>query len=80
MATKLLRQGGRLAVLGVAQDDMRWWHICRPGISLPIIEAAGNDGLRIGKSICNRVVYTNGYSADFRPPEGILCPACEERQ
>lgn len=76
---KLLRTGGRLAVLGVVEHDPRLWHICRAGISLPILDSGGGDGLRVGRSLCDRDVVTNGYAADFKPPDGALCAACAER-
>lgn len=80
MITKLLRSGGTLAVLGVAEGDPRLWHVCRPGISLPILSSGGGDGLRVGRALCGREVMTNGYAADFKPPDGALCAACAERQ
>lgn len=80
MSTKLLRTNGRIAVLGVLATDARRWHICRPGISLPILDIGGGDGLRVGRSLCGQEIMTNGYAADFKPPDGALCPACAERQ
>lgn len=79
MTTKLLRQGGRLAVLGVAEGDMVTWHVVGPGVSLPVLATGGGDGLRMGASLCRRMVWTNGYAQDHRPPDGSLCKACAER-
>lgn len=84
--TQLIRVGGKLAVLGV-EDDHRalgWWHILRPGTFgapqgnswQPDQEGAN---LVYGKALCGRMVVTNGYAADWRPPVGVLCPACSEQ-
>jgi hypothetical protein len=32
-----------------------------------------------GKALCGQTVVTNGYAADWRPPQGTLCPACAEQ-
>lgn len=80
MSTQLIRQGGRLAVLGVADGDRVSWHVVGPGVSLPVLSTGGGDGLRIGRSLCGRDVWTNGYAADFAPPKGQLCRACDERR
>ena len=84
--TNLIRVGGRLAVLGV-EDGIRamgWWHVARPGTWSPPQGLSGQPGqegadLTYAKSLCDRVVVTNGYCADWRPPKGQLCPACAER-
>lgn len=82
--TKLLRVGRRLAVLGVevnmeegaAAPSMRHWHVVNPGsYNVPQLGTR----LSIGRSMCGRRVATNGYASDHRPPDGSLCPACEER-
>jgi hypothetical protein len=85
--TKLIRVGGKLAVLGVEDSPtsaMGWWHVARPGShGAP----QGNswepdqDGANLvhGKSLCGRTIVTNGYAADWRPPDGVLCPGCREQ-
>jgi hypothetical protein len=83
--TNLIRVGGKLAVLGV-EDGLRsmgWWHVARPGtwdtpqgISGTACEG---DDLAYGKALCGKTIVTNGYAADWRPPKGLLCPACAER-
>jgi hypothetical protein len=84
--TKLLRVGGRLAVLGV-EDGLRSmgrWHVARPGTwSVPQglsgrSDQEGND-LTYARALCGRRVVTNGYAADWRPPDGQLCPGCREQ-
>lgn len=82
---KLLSVGGRLAVLGVAnlngEPDLSRWHVMAPGTwSAPQIGGAHNAGIVVGRTICGRRAHTNGYAADFKPPDGALCPACAERQ
>jgi hypothetical protein len=83
--TKLLRVGGRLAVLGVedGRKAMGWWHVARPGTWSPPAGTAGTEpegaGLTYARSLCGRFVVTNGYAADWRPPDGTLCPACAEQ-
>ena len=84
--TQLIRVGGKLAVLGVedGRRAMGWWHVARPGTWTP---PAGNSwgpdqegaNLTHGRAVCGRVIVTNGYSADWRPPAGTLCPACSEQ-
>jgi len=84
--TNLIRVGGRLAVLGV-EDGLRsmgWWHVCQPGtwdIPQGLSGQAGEEGddLTYATALCGRRVVSNGYAADWRPPPGILCPACAER-
>lgn len=83
--TKLIRVGGKLAVLGVALDStaMTLWHVARPGTygapqGLSGTECQGDD-LVYGKSLCGKIIVTNSYAADFRPPDGALCPACGEQ-
>jgi hypothetical protein len=83
--TKLLRVGGKLAVLGVedGRRAMGWWHVARPGSWSPPAGSAGTEpegaGLTYAKSLCGRFVVTNGQPADWCPPDGTLCPACAER-
>jgi len=83
--TKLLRVGGKLAVLGVEDGlkSMGWWHVARPGTwdtpqGLSGTQCEGDD-LAYGKALCGKTIVTNGYAADWRPPDGVLCPACCER-
>jgi hypothetical protein len=83
---QLIRVGGKLAVLGVedGRRAMGWWHVCKPGSWTPPQavalhgDAEGRD-LAYGRSLCGRVVVTNGYCSDWRPPAGVLCPACSEQ-
>src|SRR5580765_3000088 len=84
--TKLLRVGGKLAVLGVedGRRAMGWWHVARPGTyGAPQGNSweADQEGANLvyGRSLCNRTIVTNGYAADWRPPDGALCPGCKER-
>lgn len=84
--TNLIRVGGRLAVLGVedGRRAMGWWHVVRPGShGAPQGNSWGPDqegaNLVYGKALCGRTVVTNGYAADWRPPQGTLCPACREQ-
>ncbi len=83
--TNLIRVGGRLAVLGV-EDGLRAmgrWHVCRPGSWNPPKGNSGTEaegvGLVYAKALCGRIVVSNGYAADWRPPRGVLCPACAEQ-
>jgi hypothetical protein len=84
--SQLIRVGGRLAVLGIEDGAkaMGWWHVCRPGTwSAPRGitwrgNAEGGD-LTYAKALCGRRVVSNGYAADWRPPAGVLCPACKEQ-
>lgn len=80
--TKLIRQGFKLAVLGCEEpsperpNTLRWWHIVRPGsYNVPAL----GERLTYGRSLCRKTVVSNGYAADWRPPEGQLCPACNEQ-
>lgn len=83
--TNLIRVGGKLAVLGV-EDGLRAmgkWHIARPGSysapqGLSGTQCQGDD-LTYAKALCGRRIVTNGYAADWRPPKGLLCPACAEQ-
>lgn len=84
--TKLIRVGGKLAVLGVedGRRAMGWWHVVRPGShGAPQGNSWGPDqegtNLVYGKALCGATVVTNGYAADWRPPDGVLCPACREQ-
>lgn len=84
--TNLIRTGGKIAVLGVEDDRraMGWWHVLRPG---SFAAPQGNswepdqDGANLvyGRALCGRTVVSNGYAADWRPPQGTLCPACAEQ-
>lgn len=77
---RLIKRGGRLVALGAVANDPRRWHVIAGGVSAPVLgPATGGDGLRIGRALCGREVMTNGYPADFRPPESQLCSACSER-
>jgi hypothetical protein len=84
--SQLIRVGGKLAVLGVedGRRAMGWWHVCKPGSwSAPQGNSWGPDqegvNLTYAKAMCGRVVVSNGYAADWRPPAGTLCPACAEQ-
>lgn len=84
--TNLIRVGGRLAALGVedGRRAMGWWHVMRPGShGAPQGNSWGPDqegtNLVYGRALCGRVVVSNGYAADWRPPQGALCPACAEQ-
>lgn len=73
---KLATVGFKLAVLGVTEPPTDWWHILRPGsFSIPQV---GDKGVTRGKSLCGKLVLTNGYASDFTP-ESDLCPACREQ-
>lgn len=80
---KLLREGLKLAVLGVDIDgDWRFWHVIRAGTIEPFEDSKG---LKHGIPLCSDAlgiprVVTNGYPPDFTPPDGSLCPACNERK
>jgi hypothetical protein len=83
--TNLIRVGGRLAVLGVEEGARArgWWHVVRPGShaapqGLSVMVEDGSD-LVHGRALCGRIVVSNGYAADWRPPVGQLCPACAEQ-
>lgn len=80
--TKMIRYGGKLAVLGVDPTSkaaaLSWWHIARPGTWDAPQDNSGT-GLTYGTSLCRRQIVTNGYAADFAPLEGSLCPACREQ-
>jgi hypothetical protein len=80
--TKLIRQGGKLGVLGCEEPTpahpyaARWWHVVVPGTyAAPDLITK----MTHGRALCGRTVVSNGYAADWRPPEGSLCPACSER-
>lgn len=85
--TNLIRVGGKLAVLGVEDRPdaaMGWWHVLRPGtFDAPLGNSWGPDqegsNLTHGRALCGRIVVSNGYQADWRPPKGQLCPACSEQ-
>lgn len=80
--TKLIRYGGKLAVLGVDPSSKKtatgWWHVARPGTYDAPLENTGL-GLTWATSLCRKNIVTNGYAADFRPLDGVLCPACKEQ-
>lgn len=84
--TNLIRVGGKLAVLGVEEGRRAagWWHVVRPGShGAPQGNSWGPDqagaNLVHGKAMCGQIVVSNGYAADWRPPQGTLCPACAEQ-
>lgn len=79
--TKLIRMGGKLALLGVLagpadNTTMRWWHVARHGT---VGARDALTGLAYATSLCRRNIVTNGYCSDFTPPTGSLCPACHEQ-
>ena len=77
---KLLRQGLKLEVLGLAEHgDKRFWHVARAGSvgSVDYTYASPQAG---ATSLCGIFIITNGYAADFAPPDGALCPRCAERR
>ena len=83
--TKLLRVGGKLAVLGVEDGPkaMGKWHVARPGTwnqpqGLSGTECEGDD-LSYATALCSRRIVVNGFCADFCPPDGLLCPGCHEQ-
>ncbi len=83
--TKLIRVGGKLAVLGVEEGpaSMTWWHVARPGTygipqGISGTECQGDD-LVYGRALCGRRIVTNSYASDFRPPDGALCAGCREQ-
>jgi hypothetical protein len=76
MPPKLATVGFKLAVLGVDEPPTAWWHILRPGsFNVPQV---GDKGVSHGRSLCGRIVLTNGYASDFTP-DTDLCPACREQ-
>jgi hypothetical protein len=76
MPPKLATVGFKLAVLGVTEPPTPWWHIMKPGAySIPQI---GDQGITRGRSLCGRMVLTNGMASDFTP-DTDLCPACREQ-
>lgn len=84
--TNLIRAGGKLAVLGVEDGAraMGWWHVARPGTWDAPQGLSGQPGqegrdLAYGRGLCGKVIVTNGYASDHRPPAGTLCPACAEQ-
>jgi hypothetical protein len=83
--SQLIRVGGKLAVLGVEDGlkAMGRWHVARPGTWDPPKGSSGTEpegaGLTYAKALCGRFIVTNGYAADWRPPAGLLCPACAEQ-
>lgn len=77
MTVKLVREGMKLAVLGCIETDPSVWHIMRPG-RMGVIDLATK--MCHGTTLCGRSAVSNGYAADWRPPEGSLCAACRERQ
>lgn len=80
--TKLIRVGGKLAVLGVDPSSRAsatgWWHVASPGTWDAPQENTGWQ-LTYATSLCRKTVVTNGYAADFRPADNVLCPGCKER-
>lgn len=84
--TNLIRVGGKLAVLGVEEGAraMGWWHVVRPGSfdtpqGLSGVSGQQGSDLTHGRAMCGRIVVSNGYAADWRPPVGQLCPGCAEQ-
>lgn len=85
--TNLIRVGGKLAVLGVEDRPgaaMGRWHVCRPGTwATPQGNSGGSDqegrDLTYARALCGLRVVSNGYAADWKPPVGLLCPACAEQ-
>ncbi len=78
--TKLIRVGGKLATLGVlhgavTNTQAHWWHVARPGT---IGHPDPLTRMTFATALCRRNIVTNGYAADFHPPDGALCPACKE--
>lgn len=71
----LAKVGGKLAVLGVKMDGSKWWHIARPG-TWDAPQGSGMAMIAYATSLCGQTIATNGYAADFRPAENVLCPAC----
>jgi hypothetical protein len=83
---QLIHVGGKLAVLGVEDGPraMGYWHVARPGSWSPPQDSMGGVGpegvgLVYARALCHKFIVTNGYCADWRPPAGILCPACAEQ-
>ena len=78
----LIRVGGKLGVLGIDPSSKgaatMWWHVANPGTWDPTQESTGL-GLVWATSLCKRAILTNGYAADWRPGDKVLCPACRER-
>ena len=90
--TRLRKVGGRLAVYGYrevptpgatkeqAERQLARAHIVNPGTytvpQIPNHPMAGDSGLAHATSLCGIPVVTNGYAADFTPPELELCPVC----
>jgi hypothetical protein len=84
--TNLIRVGGKLAVLGVEEGARArgWWHVLRPGSFTPpqgLSGAPDQEGRNLchGRALCGLIVVSNGYSSDWKPPVGQLCPACAEQ-
>src|SRR4051812_10965983 len=90
--TRLRRVGGMLAVYGYretptrgatkaqAERQLARAHIVNPGSytvpQVPNHPMAGESGLAHALALCGIPVVTNGYAADFTPPELELCPVC----
>lgn len=73
---RLVKIGGKLAVLGVDRQNPRLWHFLRPG-SWDAPQTQSNETLAHGKALCGKLVESNGYASDFVPAEGSWCPACK---
>ncbi len=74
---KLIQVGFKLAVLGVDElNPLGPWHVVRPG-SYSVPQIGGE--VTFGRSVCGRMVLTNGYAADHAPQGPGLCPACNEQ-
>lgn len=90
--TRLRKVGGQLAVYGYreapspratkeqAEKQLARAHIVNPGTytvpQVPNHPMAGESGLAHARSLCGLPIVTNGYAADFTPPELVLCPVC----
>lgn len=90
--TRLRKVGGQLAVYGYreapspratkeqAEKQLARAHIVNPGTytvpQVPNHPMAGESGLAHARSLCGLPIVTNGYAADFTPPELELCPVC----
>jgi hypothetical protein len=90
--TRLRKVGGRLAVYGYreapspgatpeqAEKQLARAHIVNPGSyavpQVPNHPLAGESGLAHARSLCGIPIVTNGYAADFTPPDLELCPVC----
>ena len=74
---QLAKVGGKLAVLGVEiyNPNSSLWHIARPG-TWDAPQGSGMDMIAYARALCGRTIATNGYAADWRPADDVLCPVC----